>query len=128
MFDRSICLLVLALFVSNTIYGLASPFLPTVMEEKNISSVWTGVIFSAFAMASILSSLLIGKTLDKIGHNRVIMFGCLLMAGCIAAFGFIDDLEKAEYVIPISIALRVGQGKSSFATKMLLHQGAVYNV
>ena len=111
MFDRSICLLVLALFVSNTIYGLASPFLPTVMDEKNISSVWTGVIFSAFAIASILSSLLIGKTLDKIGHNRVIMLGCLLMAGCIAAFGFIDDLEKAEYVIPISIALRVGQGK-----------------
>ena len=111
MFDRSLYLLVLALFVSNTIYGLASPFLPTVMEDKNISSVWTGVIFAAFAVASTFTSLVVGKILDRIGHNRVIMFGCLLMAVCITAFGFIEDLNQAEYVIILSILLRLGQGK-----------------
>ena len=113
MFDRAICLLVLALFVSNTIYGLASPFLPTVMDEKEISSVWTGIIFSAYAIASVLTSLVVGKTLDSVGHSRVMFLGCLLMATCITAFGFIEDFDKAEYVISISIALRVGQGKST---------------
>ena len=90
MFDRSIALLLLAIFVSNTIYGLASPFLPTVLEEKQIAPTWTGIIFAAFAVASTFAALLTGSILDKIGHNKIICFGCVLMSGSIAAFGMIE--------------------------------------
>ena len=90
MIDRSIGLLLLVIFVSNTIYGLASPFLPTVLEEKEIDSVWTGIIFAAYAVASIFASLAAGKLLDKIGHNKILCAGCALMAGSIACFGLIE--------------------------------------
>ena len=108
MLDCSIYILVLAIFVSNTIYGLASPFLPTVLEEKQISSIWTGVIFAAFAISSSITSLLVGKILDSIGHNKVIMFGCILMAICIASFGLIEQIDQGKYVILLSIVLRIG--------------------
>ena len=111
MFVCSIYIVVLAIFVSNTIYGLASPFLPTVLEEKNISSIWTGIIFSAMAISASITSLFVGKILDRISHNKVITFGCVLMAVCIASFGFIERMNQAEYVIMLSIALRIGQGK-----------------
>ena len=107
MFDRSIGLLLLAIFVSNTIYGLASPFLPTVLEEKEIAPTWTGIIFAAFAVASTAASLLTGKILDKISHNKVIMFGCILMSASITAFGMIEQIVQDQYVISISIFLRL---------------------
>ena len=85
-------MLVLAIFVSNTIYGLASPFLPNVFEDKDIESVWTGVIFAAFAIASTFSSLFIGKVLDSVGHRNVIVFGSMQMAASMSLFGLVKDL------------------------------------
>ena len=93
MLDRSILLILFCTFISNTIYGLASPFLPTVLELKDVSSVWTGVIFSAYAIAATIVSILTGLILDKIGHNKVFMFGAFLMSGSIIAFGFIEDID-----------------------------------
>ena len=75
MLDFSQTLLLVVIFVTNLIYGLVSPFLPTVLEEKYISSVWSGVIFSAYAVAMIPSAFIIGSNLDKIGHKVVITFG-----------------------------------------------------
>ena len=100
----------LTLFVSNTISGLASPFLPQVFEKRGIESVWTGVIFGVFTIAVTLSSLLIGKYLDSIGHRNVIIFASLQIAVSISLFGFINDLQK-ELIVPVSIVLRVTQGK-----------------
>ena len=65
------------------------------------------------AISASITSLFVGKILDKISHNKVITFGCILMAISIASFGFIERMDKAEYVIMLSIALRVGQGKFS---------------
>ena len=109
--DLSICLLAFTILISNSIYGLASPFLPTVLEEKEITSVWTGVIFSSYAVATIFTSLVVGKIIDSIGHNRIIMFGCFLMAVSIGCFGLIEGIVQNEQVIAISILLRLGQGK-----------------
>ena len=108
MIDGPIVLILLSLFFSNTIYGLASPFLPKIIEAKEIASVWTGVIFAIFAVASIISSLLVGKILDQVGHNRVIMIGSFIMSTCIACFGLVDGIEQSQYVIIVSIVLRIG--------------------
>ena len=91
--DRYILLLLSCTFVANTIYGLASPFLPNVLENKEVSSVWTGVIFSAYAIAATIVSILTGSILDKIGHKKVITIGAFLMSCSIVAFGFIEDIE-----------------------------------
>jgi len=113
MIDRHILLILLVLFVSNTIYGLASPFLPTELEEKGIDSIWTGIIFSAYAVATIFTSLGVGCCLNTVGHNKIIFWGSLIMAICIIAFGQVENLEAKESIIIISIALRLGQGSAS---------------
>ena len=110
MLDRSIVLVLVSQFFSATMYGLASPFLPTVFEEKNISSVWTGVIFSVYAIAMMIVALIVGKILDRVSHRTIIVSGCFLMAISVAGFGVIERFD-AEYVIIICILLRIGQGK-----------------
>ena len=111
MFDRSAGLLFLLLFISNTIYGLASPFLPTFFEDRGINSTWTGLIFTAYAIAPIIVSLIAGKLLDKVRHSRVILFGALLMSASIVSFGLIERIDNNEALIAVSILLRLGQGK-----------------
>jgi len=110
MFDSSIVLVLVSQFFCATMYGLASPFLPTVFEEKDIATIWTGFIFAVYAIAMMGSSLVVGKILDKYSHRIIIVLGCLLMAISVACFGLIERLE-AVYVIAISIVLRIGSGK-----------------
>lgn len=100
------------LFVSFLIYGLASPFLPQVFRDKEIESVWTGVIFAVFSIASTFSSLLIGKFLDSIGHRNVLITATIQMAVSISLSGLIQNLEQELFVL-VSIILRVAQGKLS---------------
>ena len=111
MFDRAVGLLFLLLFISNTIYGLASPFLPTFFDDRGISSTWTGLIFSAYAIAMTIISLLAGKCLDRIGHRKIMLFGALLMSASIVSFGLIERIESNETLIAVSILLRMSQGK-----------------
>ena len=106
--DCALVLLLSILFASNTIYGLASPFLPTFLEDKEIDSHWTGLIFSMYAVATTISAIFIGKYLDSLGHNRVIMVGSFLMSACIVCFGLIERLEEKAEIIGISLALRFG--------------------
>ena len=112
-FDRAICLILLSSLLSATIYGLASPFLPQTLEEKSVDTVWTGIIFSSMAVATILTSLFCGRIIDRIGHNRVIFFGCILMAGSIASFGLIEGMSNKRYIIGLAIVLRVCQGAAA---------------
>ena len=111
--DRSLTLLLITIYFTNAIYGLASPFLPQVLEQKNIQSVWTGVIFSAYAIASTISAIVTGKVLNSIGHGPVITFGGFLMAGSIVGFGFLEYFDKPASVISIAIVLRLCQGTAS---------------
>ena len=111
MFDFALLIVLVAPLGSNIIYGLASPFLPTVLEEKDINNVWTGIIFAAYAVSATFTSIITGKVIGKFGHNRIMTLGAFLMAGAIASFGFIEEIDEAEYVIILSVCLRLLQGK-----------------
>ena len=107
MFNTSIVLVLISQFFSATMYGLASPFLPTVFEEKDIPSIWTGVIFSIYAVAYMIVSLFVGKILNKVSHRTIITSGCFIMGLSVAGFGFIERFST-EYCIALSILLRIG--------------------
>ena len=111
MVDCALLLVLVTLLGTNIIYGLASPFLPTVIEMKDIDNFWTGIIFAAYAVSATFTSIIIGKVLGKFGHNRIMTLGAFLMAGAIASFGFIEEIDEAEYVIILSVSLRLLQGK-----------------
>ena len=111
MCDFTLVLLLVTIFFANMMYSLASPFLPEVLEEKGITSVWTGIIFAVYAVAKTFTNIITGKVIGKCGHKRIIMVGAFIMAGTIASFGFIEGMDAKEYIIISSIGLRLLQGK-----------------
>ena len=108
-FTKSVLLLVL--FFANLNYSLAEPFLPLFLESRGVGSTWIGFIFSIFAVASTLTSLLIGKVVDRVGHGKVIISSIFLCAVSVFGFGFINQLESNVNIILIASLLRVGSGK-----------------
>ena len=114
MLDCNLCIILLTTFLSNTIYGLAAPFLPQLLEAKGIEPTWTGLIFAAYAIATIFVSLIAGKIVDRVSHAWIMFIGTLLMSGSIAAFSIAFDLEENWEIIAFSIGLRLAQGKIAF--------------
>lgn len=111
MVDSSIVLILAVLFLSNTIYGLASPFLPRLLEDRGISESWTGLIFATYAIAYMIGAPVIGSLVDKIGHGVIMTVGILLMSGAIASFGTAINVDTNEKLIGMAIGLRAVQGK-----------------
>ena len=104
--DKTISLLLTIIFIANTIYGLAAPFLPVELEAKGISTSMTGVIFAIHAVASVLASMVSGIYIDLVGHRCLLMFGVLLMSASIACFGVIESLTDKTAILVLSMALR----------------------
>ena len=75
MFDRTILCILVILFISNNIYGLAGAFLPTLAEDLGIPSSWTGLIFATYSIAMTITSFIVGDVVDKIGHGSIIATG-----------------------------------------------------
>jgi len=69
MLDKNIALILVVLFLDNTSYGMAVPFLPILISKRGISSIWTGLVFSSFSIAYTIVSPFVGAILDKVGHR-----------------------------------------------------------
>ena len=106
MIDTSLVAIGLTVFLANNIYGIASPFLPVILEEVGISSTWIGLIFASYAIAGTIVSIFIGGVLDKIGHKQVMATGCLLMAAACVAFGLCKYLDDNKIIIICGVILR----------------------
>ena len=113
MTDNSFIIIIAVLFLSNTIYGLAAPFLPILLESRGIAESFIGLIFAAYAIAYCIMAPIIGMVVDKVGHSRIMALGIFLMAMSIACFGFGIYIESNSDLVTTAITLRMCQGIAS---------------
>ena len=107
MFDKSLLAILLTIFLSNTIYGLASPFLPVVLEEVGVSTTWTGLIFASYAIAGTIVSPIIGAVIDKVGHKKIMATGSILMSAACISFGFVKYIHNNTFIVLCGVLLRL---------------------
>ena len=113
MVDLSLTAIVLIVFLANTLYGLASPFLPPLLEERGIASSWTGLIFASYAIGVTVVAPIVGKVIDKFGHKKIMAAGIILMAACCCAISMAKYVGSNKALIGSGIALRFFQGSAS---------------
>ena len=107
MFDKSLLAILLTIFLSNTIYGLASPFLPVVLEDVGVSTTWTGLIFASYAIAGTFVSPIIGAVIDKVGHKKIMATGSILMSVACISFGFVKYIHNNMIIVICGVLLRL---------------------
>ena len=91
---------------TNSVYSLASLFLPTVFKEKSIPGFWVGLVFSMYSIAVVLVSPFIGTALSKVGFANLIAIGLVLMGISIIPVGFLKEIENDSWTLVLGILLR----------------------
>ena len=109
--DRHYVIILVTAFLINTMYGLAAPFLPALLEDAGVASSWTGLIFGIYPISGVFCSLITGKCVDKVGHNKVMSLGAVVMTLSIFSFAAAIEFSKPSIVIAYSLLLRIVQGK-----------------
>ncbi len=67
-------------FISHSAFSLMGPFYPLKAQEKGVSVTWVGLVIGWMAITQVLSGILVGKFLGRLGgRNLVIMAGSLMI-------------------------------------------------
>ena len=56
---------------------MIAPILPPTVLDRGISEIYIGLIISVHPLFNIITGLYLGKTMDTIGRNRLIISGCI---------------------------------------------------
>ena len=106
-------ILLLIIMCSNSVYALASLFLPIVFDDKAVPGFWVGMVFSMYSIMVVVMSPIIGKIVSRVGFANLIAFGLICMGISIIPIGYLVEIENDYYTIALGIVLRTLQGAAS---------------
>ena len=104
--DATLALLCTIIVSTNSVYALASLFLPIVFMDKNVPGFWVGLVFAMYSIVVVLVSPIIGKIVSRVGFANLIAFGLICMGISIIPVGFLVEIESDMGAIALSIVLR----------------------
>lgn len=112
--------LVLFNFLSLTTYGIPFAFYPSLSLSKGVSSTITGIIFAMFPFGSLISSMVVGKTLHMFKKKYCLIISQILVAFSFMFLGLGYYVEDQSKFILLGIFSRTMQGLSigSFVTSL----------
>lgn len=76
----------IALFVDNLVIGLAVPVLPLLPAVVEAGSAMTGFLFASYAIALVLSALVSGRLVDRVGPKTPLLIGMVGLAAATLIF------------------------------------------
>lgn len=88
--DKIMIWMILITISVNSSFSLLTPFYPNVAKSKGVPSSIIGLIIGSFSIAQIITSYIVGRTLEAVGRRRYLMIG---MVGCsftVTCFGCLD--------------------------------------
>lgn len=110
--DSLLIWIILITMAVNCSFSLLSPFYPNVAKDYGVKDWMIGLVISSFSIAQILTSYVVGRTLEYVGRRKYLIIGLFGCSMTITAFGclkYINPDKKLLFVI-ISIACRLANG------------------
>ena len=111
--DATLMLLCMIIVCKDSVFALASLFLPIVFKEKDVAGFWVGLVFAMYSIAGIFISPVVGTILHKIGSSNTIAFGLVLMALAILPLSYLTKIENDAGAVAFALVLRAMQGTAS---------------
>ena len=111
--DSTQLILFTVIICTNSVYALASLFLPMVLASKSIPGFWVGLVFAIYAIAVVFASPIVGTILNKTGFPNLIAIGLVMMSCSIVPVGFLMEIQNDLTTLAVCILLRALQGTAS---------------
>jgi MFS family permease len=108
-----------SLLISNCVWGIILGGFYTIHASKNLhmSEIAIGTNITAASTAATLVTLLVGYLSDKLGHERIMVFGLLVVAFSLALLGPVgqlcDAVNNAKRWWEFSCMILLGLGQSA---------------
>lgn len=97
-------------FLSLTTYGIPFAFYSGLCSSKGVSSSLTGVIFGMFPLGSLLSGLIIGKTLHLYKKKYLVIISQFLIGSSFLGLGLSSYVDNDIYFIVIGLISQLALG------------------
>lgn len=111
--DATQLIIYIIIVCSNSVYALASLFLPKVFLGKDIPGFWSGLVFSMYSIAVVLVSPFIGTLVTRCGYKNLLAVGLVAMGISIIPIGFLMKIENDVVTLAVGLVLRALQGTAS---------------
>lgn len=108
-----------SLLISNGVWGIILGGFYTIHASNNLhmSEISIGINITAASTAATLISLLVGYLSDKVGHERIMVFGLLVVAFSLALLGpvgqLFDGVDSAKRWWEFSCMILLGFGQAA---------------
>ena len=89
--------------LQNISYSQVGPFYPFEAHSRGVSAILLGYIIGAFSIMYIISAVICGKYLSKIGKAAGLKFGMLFIVVQLFGLGFLKYVESRDWFIALSI-------------------------
>ncbi|OMJ68095.1 hypothetical protein SteCoe_34547 [Stentor coeruleus] len=96
-YTKLICILLSTMLINMSIM-LVLPFYPIVANERGISELMIGLVFTMTPLLSCIFSIFIGKKIETIGRRNTSCLGLLSMAISLLGMTFITSLDNAGFL------------------------------
>jgi len=81
---------------------VAGPFYPVEATEKGVTHIYIGLIMGTFAIADLVTCILVGRALSKIGRHFSIKIGLALLICSMILLGSLRFVQNRSTFIFIS--------------------------
>ena len=100
------------IFLRTTV-TLVAPILPIQLKEIDFDQVLLGYIFTAYALASAVTTLIWGAIIQFTGRKSILIISVFGMGVCSILFSFIALMNNRNLIISVCFIIRIIEGISS---------------
>ena len=115
----SLVVLGASIFLAGCTLSILAPFYTKEAEDHGLSVTSSGTVFASAFVLQIVATPVFGKHLQRLGSNRLFVFGSLVSGVTTVVFGFLPSIEAGHTFLAWSLVIRsltaVGEAAMSTA-------------
>lgn len=109
------------IFCNYACYSIIAPFFPQLARQKGLSAEQYSLVFGVYSLSQITFSVIVGRSLTKIGPKFIVLAGLFLTGGSTILFGCLERSPGGPIFFWLCMAVRAveGAGFAAYLTSSL---------
>ncbi|GIY60895.1 MFS-type transporter SLC18B1 [Caerostris darwini] len=109
------------IFCNYACYSIIAPFFPQLARQKGLSAEQYSFVFGVYSLSQITFSIIVGRSLTKVGAKFIVLAGLFLTGGSTILFGCLEKSPGGPIFFWLCMAVRAveGAGFAAYLTSSL---------
>lgn len=109
------------MFCNYACYSIIAPFFPQLARKKGLSAEHYSFVFGVYSLSQIAFSVIVGKSLTKVGAKFIVIAGLFITGGSTILFGCLEKSSGGPIFFWLCMAVRAveGAGFAAYLTSAL---------